>query len=413
MSGSPKYTDVYYDAQRQAELAAAARLREAERQRRIEQERQKRVAAEAAGLSRRMGELSSRVGGLAEQAGRLSQAEDVRRLFADVGAMATRAQTARDDDAIRRGRKDLREAQRRLDALATAVARELLTTERRQAIDMVLGQLGTLGDRESLDRQGAQGVAALAEGARARVTAAKGFPEEFKRLETAVLEHAQRVRDQQATLAGAADALDSAQARLAAAGEQARSAGVMAVAVQQVEGQLASARADIDALRVAQATQSSATVVAEVDRLALAVEAELARLDRLNIVVKAATAALPRAGLRVVGGTLQLDADNGVTFRAERQDGTPVMVTVQAGAESTTLEYRTHGDDFVVHQLPDGELRECDVTEDLLKRVGEELAKEHLSTGEVQWKGKGKSTTPRSSQALQLPGEQSRQAGKP
>jgi hypothetical protein len=137
----------------------------------------------------------------------------------------------------------------------------------------------------------------------------------------------------------------------------------------------------------------------------------LDQLDRAQLVSEAVARALPRAGFTIVPGSYQAQ-NTSVTIQARRADGSVVqMAFVPDEGSNVEIVYHADGTDFVLEQTVDGEVARCDLTEEILEAFHDELAKEDVVAGELQWEGKP-TTRPDAREARRhwKPATQSKQA---
>ena len=411
MSGSPKYTTVSFEAARRAQLEAARQLREQERQRRQEEQRRRRIQAATRAAQLRANRVAGRIEALRQQAVGLPQLAELSDLAARAGTLSAAAPGAGDERGIARLHKDLRDVERRADTLSTTVARELTTREHGGAVDLVVAQLDSVSDRASLDLEGDNAVTELTAQARARIGDPGRFPAACDRLSEAVTRHLDRARDRQALLLRLATESDDVAAQLTVVLDDAQAARIAIPDVDQVTAALVELRAEADGQHCGRWEQRIATLRRTVLEVTAHVDARLDQLERMTIVVEAATAALPVAGLRVVADSLE-ERDGCVTFRAERSDGTPISLTVYAGdGRGTRLEYRTDGADTVVETSADGEIRRCDLTEQLLERFHTELDRQGVHPDGLHWAGKPEGPPPPNTIGLSSTSSQLRSHG--
>jgi hypothetical protein len=411
MSGSPKYTTVNFEAARQAQLEAARQLREQERQRRQEEQRQLRIQAGIRAAQLRLTRVDGRIAALREQSAGLPQLAEVTELATRAGTLSVAARGALDEGRISRLNKDLRDVERRTDKLTTAVARELTLREHGGAVDLIVAQLDSVSTRESLDPGGYRSVTELVAQARERIGDTRRFPAAYDKLSETATQHLDRARDRQALLLRLATESDEVTARLTAVLDDAEAAGIAIPDVGRVKAAISDLRGEADGQHTARWEQRIAGLRRSTEEVTAHVDARLDQLERMTIIVEAASAALPASGLRVVPGSLQ-EQDGSVTFLAARTDGTPITLTVYAGdGRGTRLEYDTGGGDTVVETSVDGEIRRCDLTEQLLERFHTELDRQGVRTDGLHWAGKPERPRPPAGTALEVAPAQQRSHG--
>jgi hypothetical protein len=392
MSGSPKYTDVVFEAHRQAQLEAARQARavalEMQRRQFEEAERQRRLAELTRAVTDRSAALTARVDDLRRRSAALSQRADVARLADTVAAQAGSITTATDEDALRRLDAALRDAERQAGRLTADIARELTQREHAAAVDVVLGPLATADGRDVYDPEGSRTVKRLTGEARRHVGDATRFPPAHRELSNAVTTHLDLVDRRQAEARRLAGETDAATIALRAALADAAEAGVEVPDHADLTTAVTQLGAERDGRNIARWQHRVDGLRRSTEELTARVDAHLDRLDRMAIIVEAATAALPKAGLRVVPHSLDHRAD-AVSLRAERADGSGIELTVHAGdGRGSRLEYLADGTDTVVETTPDGEVRRCDLTEQLLERFHDELGRQGVRADGLHWHGK-------------------------
>jgi hypothetical protein len=272
--------------------------------------------------------------------------------------------------------------------LTADIARELTQREHAAAVDVVVGPLATVERRDVYDPEGFRTVERLTDETRRRIGDAGRFPSAHRALSAAVTTHVDLVDRRQEDTRRLAAETDAATAALGAALADADGAGLevperadLTTAVTQVE-------AERDGRNVARWQHRVDGLRRTTEELTARVDAHLDRLDRMAIIVEAATAALPKAGLRVVPNSLDHRAD-AVSLRAERADGRAIELTVHAGdGRGSRLEYRAEGAETVVETTPDGEVRRCDLTEQLLENFHEQLGRQGVRASGLYWHGK-------------------------
>ncbi|MDP9793133.1 hypothetical protein J2S43_001645 [Catenuloplanes nepalensis] len=388
MSGSPKYTNVRFDAARQAQLEAARRRREAERRQRAEQARQRRIAAGAQAARDRAGAVTARLEQLGAAARGLTQEAHVAAALSDVRAVAATLAAHLDEAAVKQAGRRLRDAEKASDRLGTAVARELTGRRHDAALAAAIAPLAQVTDRVRLDREGHDRVAAMIGEAESRAGDERRFPDAVHRLGGAVQDHLERVRDRLAQLSRLAGETDEAVAGLHAAFSDADRNDVPVDGRAELDAALRDLEAERDGAHVSRWRHRLGEVRRATEELTTRVTERLDQLDRMAIVVEAASAALPAAGLRVIDGSL-VETGESVSFRALRSDGNPIELTVHAGdGRGTRLEYRVDGADVVVEHTAEGAVSRCELTEDLLERFHEKLGAEGVRADGVHWAGK-------------------------
>lgn len=403
MSGSPKYTTVALDAARRAQVEATRRRREEERRRRREEARRRRLAAGIATATARGEALAARLRHLADTSRGLPQNAEVTAEAARVAALPRPT----DEAGLARTGAELRRAERRADALTTAVAGELTRREHGRALDLVLEPLRELVDGERLDPAGHRAVAALGAQARERSGDPRRFAETHRRLGEAVGAHLETVRDRQGQLARLATETDELAGRLAVVLTDAEAAGVAVTGTAELRAEVTALRGEGDA-DLSRRERRLAELRRRVEAVTADVDARLDQLERMAVIVEAASAALPAAGLRVVPGSLA-ERDASVVFLAQRADGSAIELTVHAGDDQgDRLEYRSDGVDTVVETSPDGTVSRCDLTEELLERFHTQLDRQGVTADGLHWEGKPRRPRPPARQARERAGHDDR-----
>jgi hypothetical protein len=388
MSGSPKYTTVSFEAQRRAELEALRRQREAERQARQEEARRRRIAAAAAAAQRRAQAAATQLAQLRASSAGLTQEDAVRAAAARVAVLAAQVPGTADEAGLQRLDRALRDAEREADGLAADVARELTQRAHATALDVIAGQLAAIADRGIHDPEGHRGVAALAEQARRRIGDQARFEAAHRELAGAVAAHLEKVRDRLAVLRGLTERSEELTGRLRAVLDEAGQAGIDLPEAAELRAELGALAEESDGRHVSRWQHRLAALQRGADAVTATVDARLDQLERIGLIVEAATAALPAAGLRVVPDSLDERA-GAVSFAAQRPDGTVVELTVHAGdGRGSLVEYRTDADDTVVRHTAEGEVRTCDLTEELLEQFHTELGRQGVHADGLHWAGR-------------------------
>jgi hypothetical protein len=145
--------------------------------------------------------------------------------------------------------------------------------------------------------------------------------------------------------------------------------------------------ADLAADRSAAAVRSAAALNAVTTELESEVEVLLDQMYATRLVVAAAVEALPAVGFSVLGDTV-VQQGAAVAFQIERAGGAVLDLEVEPVDDGARLTYDGRAADYVVEPGPEGPVARCDLTEELLEQLHDELALHGVEAGELQWEGK-------------------------
>lgn len=394
MSGSPKYTTAVVTAAAAAALAAQAARRQEARRRAEQEARARQLARQAAQLRERLGALTRRIAALRSDASRAGLDAAAARLGATVSALVLRSNSLPDEKAVDAARREAGEAERAATRLAGQVSDALVRLDHQAALATVRATLDAVPERTAYDPDGAARTNQSLAGAANALGAAGRFQQAFSALELATAEHLETVAQRQAAMEQLRQAVAQATAAVEtviaeAVGEQVQLAGA-----QAARAEAARLAAELDACRSdsarAEAARRDAENLARTGAaLARELDAEFARLDRTNQVVKAAMAALPEAGFRLVQDSKMREGAR-VLFKVSRLDDASEMhVDVNPGADGKVhIAYHGNGGDYVAEQTVDGDVKYCDVTEEMLEKLHGAMQKEGVETDGLRWDGR-------------------------
>lgn len=410
MSSSPKYSSVRVDAQRQSQLAALQRQREAERLRQAEEARRKRLDASRVTADARAAELSRTLEDLAARASDGdAQAVLANRpavLAHSLGELRRRIQTAPDQATLASVRMMVSKVGGEVQSLVSNAALAVARSEREHAMTAVAAPVMQLDrtDAARFDPDGAAAVAGLLQ-ALVRLLSA-GDTAEFDRRLPAAAEaarvHALGVVESRA--AWDVERQNATEAVEEAAGQWAAQAADADTLGMDGWGRLAR---ELDVARQALATGHHAEahrVATEVAGFMAAAGRELdqrlADLERHLMIATAAADASLDLGMEV--SRVEARPDGSVVLRLGLMNGDEVTgLVTNAGTGGDRLLWRPDALDGTEEAVDGVVERTCDLAP-ILERLHVSMGPKGLDMGPLDWQGRPDSDRPGRVQALPL-----------
>jgi hypothetical protein len=398
MSGSPKYTSAWLEAERARELAERRRERERERKRREQEAAKRRREAKRTAIAGELAGLRNRTRALAAEAAETQLSARHATLLTQINTFAAQLSSAMSEHELRAARSRLVNLRGEADGIAAAAAGILAVRDRGRALASLRRSLALAPDRAELDAEGAEETDWLLAEAERLLGDGDRFAKTYDQLSAAARNHLARVQSRREEVVRMRQDADAYRSALVTVLKEAQAAGASLDGATEAEQLLARLAAVASAGDVAQARDLCAKAQQATRELERNFDRWLDELDRAQLVFDAVARALPKAGLHILADSYRTQG-TAVSVRTERADGSSVQLTVLPDTtDGVQIVYRADGTDFVVQQAADGELATCDLTEEMLERFHAALAAENVKTGELHWRGKP-TTRPDAAQA--------------